>query len=240
MHSNAQPVWAVVPASGSGIRMQRDMPKQYLPFQGKTIVEHCLDRLLSYVEIEGVVIVLRDDDQYWEQLSYRSSKPVLTASGGIERHYSVINGLQVLRQNCGDEVLALVHDVVRPLVTHADLAKVINAARVNEAGAILASPVSDTLKLQGETMHINRTISREGLWRAFTPQVFRLELLMKALQSVIDDNLEVTDDASAVEKLGYKPELIAGAVANIKITTPDDLKLAEQIWLHQVDQQHDK
>ena len=237
---NKAPVWAIVPASGTGQRMQCDLPKQYLSFQGKTIIEHCLDRLLSHPGIEGVVVVLQDDDSNWRELAYSSTKPVFTATGGAERHHSVYNGLLSLQEQCGSDILALVHDAVRPLVTPIDLDHIIEAARQHEAGAILAAPVSDTLKLQGDKMEISSTVSRDGLWRAFTPQIFKLPMLLQALKAVIDECLEITDDASAIEKQGYSPVLVLGDHANIKITRPDDLNLAEQIWLNQRDQQYDE
>jgi 2-C-methyl-D-erythritol 4-phosphate cytidylyltransferase len=236
MGNNPDPIWAIVPASGMGARMLGGLPKQYLAFQGKSIIAHCLDRLLSYPEIEGVVVVLRNEDPHWEKLGYTSEKPVLTTAGGIERHHSVYKGLLVLQDRCGSEVLALVHDAIRPLVTHVDLGNVVKAARAHEAGAILATPVSDTLKLQGDTMGIIKTVSRDRLWRAFTPQVFPLQMLLQALNVVIDGNLEITDDASAIELLGYLPMLVTGDPTNIKITNPSDLNLAELIWLNQRDQ----
>jgi len=137
-------------------------------------------------------------------------------------------------------VIALVHDAVRPLVTHHDLDAVIDAARRNPAGAILATPVADTLKQQNDNMEIAATHSREGLWRALTPQVFHLQPLLNALKKVIDDGQPVTDDAEAMELLGYTPALVAGSAQNLKITNPEDLALAEKIWLYQRDQQNDE
>lgn len=234
------PVWAIVPASGIGSRMQGDIPKQYLSFQAKTIVEHCLDRLLAMPEISGAVVVLKDDDDRWERLEYQASKPIFTTTGGAERHHSVYSGLTTLQYRFGNDAIALVHDAVRPLVTHRDLDRVIRAARNHEAGAILASPVADTLKRQGDQLEIAETVLREGLWRALTPQVFHLQPLLNALKKVIDENIEITDDASAIENMGYAPLLVEGEATNIKITRAEDLGLAELIWLHQRDQQNDK
>jgi len=232
--------WAVIPASGIGRRMRSETPKQYLMFQGKTILEHCLDRLLSHPRIEAVVVVLNDEDEYWEKLSYRSPKPVITTSGGEKRHHSVYQGVLALQQQGVTEALVLVHDAVRPLVTHLDLDKVIAAAQGHEAGAILATPIADTLKLQSEIMEITSTVSRDRLWRALTPQVFHQQPLLRALESAIEKNLDISDDASALEQLGYRPALVAGDADNIKITLPADLDLAELIWLNQRDQQDDK
>jgi 2-C-methyl-D-erythritol 4-phosphate cytidylyltransferase len=233
--SSELPVWAIIPAAGSGSRMRSQVPKQYLSFQGKTLLEHCLDRLLSHPHIAGAVVVLRADDERWEQLAYRSAKPLFTTHGGAERQDSVYSGLTTLQYRCGNEVIALVHDAVRPLVSHSDLHAVIDAARFNPAGAILATPVADTLKLQNERMEIAATHPRDGLWRALTPQVFHLQPLLNALKKVIDDERPITDDAQALELLGYTPALVAGSVQNLKITSPGDLSLAEKIWLDQRD-----
>ncbi|MCP4336146.1 MAG: 2-C-methyl-D-erythritol 4-phosphate cytidylyltransferase [Gammaproteobacteria bacterium] len=233
-------VWAIIPAAGSGSRMQSSTSKQYLAFQGKTIIEHCLDRLLSHVDIDGAVVVLNESDDHWDHLAYAADKPLFTAVGGSERQHSVYSGLTALQYRCGNDVIALVHDSVRPLVSHGDLDKVIDAARANEAGAILATPVADTLKLQNEQKGIASTLSREYLWRALTPQVFHLAPLLNALKRVIDDEIAITDDAQALEMNGYAPTLVSGSADNMKITSPGDLELAEMIWLHQRDQHNDE
>ena len=234
MRSEA-PVWAVIPAAGIGRRMHSDTPKQYLRFQGKTILEHCLDRLLSHAGIDGAILVLDENDQQWEALDYQAAKPLFTTEGGDERQHSVYSGLTTLQYRQGNDAIVAVHDAVRPLVRHADLDRVIEAARGHEAGAILATPVSDTLKHEGEQQVISATLSRERLWRAMTPQVFHLQPLLNALKSAIDEAREVTDDAAAIEAAGYAPILVEGSTDNLKITRPDDLVLAEQIWLNQQD-----
>ncbi len=237
---NSIPVWAVIPAAGTGLRMQSDISKQYLSFQRKTVIEHCLDRLLSHPEIDGAVVVLREDDSSWEALGYLAEKPIFTTTGGKERHDSVYSGLTTLQYRIGNDAIALVHDAVRPLVNHRDLSDVIDAARQHAAGAILASPVTDTLKLQNDNLEIASTLSRDRLWRALTPQAFHLQPLLNALKRVIDENLVITDDAQAIEMMGYAPMLVPGDGDNFKITSPGDLALAERIWLNQRDQQDDK
>lgn len=234
------PVWAVVPAAGSGRRMGGTVPKQYLEFQRRTIIEHCLDRLLSHPGIDGMVLVLDDNDERWDALEYQSPKPLFTTFGGVERQHSVYSGLTTLQYRCGNDVLALVHDAARPLVSHHDLGNVIRAARANEAGAILACPVTDTLKRRNDAGFIEGTVSREGLWRALTPQVFHLAPLLNGLKQAIDDGVIVTDEAHALERAGYRPALVEGSADNLKITTPGDLRLAEMIWLDQLDQDDDE
>ena len=227
------PVWAVLVAAGAGQRMQADRPKQYLSFQGRTVIEHSLDRLLSHAEIDGVVVVLADDDQHWPQLDYQADKPLFVTSGGALRQDSVYSGLTTLQYRCGNNLIALVHDAARPLVEHADLSAVIAAARDNPAGAILATPVADTLKRANDQGEIAATQPRTGLWRALTPQVFHLSPLLNALKQAIDAQQVITDEAQAIELLGYAPQLVEGSALNLKITNPGDLALAEKIWLDQ-------
>ncbi|MCZ6796580.1 MAG: 2-C-methyl-D-erythritol 4-phosphate cytidylyltransferase [Gammaproteobacteria bacterium] len=233
MSSKTGPVWAIVPASGVGHRMQGQKPKQYLPLDGKTIIEHTLDRLLSFDGIDGVVLVLRPDDRDWQTINYQSEKPLITTSGGELRQHSVFNGLVKLLEQKFDDPYAMVHDAVRPLVCHADLRKLIEAAIDHSAGALLALPITDTLKHQDQDSNIDRTVSRAGLWRAFTPQLFKAKLLHRALEQMIENDREVTDDASAIESLGLRPRLVECNAENIKITWPEDLSLATQILRRQ-------
>jgi 2-C-methyl-D-erythritol 4-phosphate cytidylyltransferase len=234
--SKPLPVWAVIPASGIGHRMQSELPKQYLPLINKTIVEHTLDRLLSHPEVAGAVVVLSATDQYWANLNYQSQskKPLIFAEGGELRHQSVFNGLEKLYADVSQDCYALVHDAVRPLVAIKDLDRVIDAARQHSGGALLGVPVADTIKQLNVDGNINQTISRAGLWRAFTPQIFKADLLREALTFVIENKIEITDDASAVEAIGQSPRLVLGSAENIKITLPEDLILARQIWARQM------
>lgn len=232
MTSNKR-IWAVVPASGIGQRMQSDKPKQYLSFCDKTILEHTLDRLLASDHIHGAVLILNKEDQYWGELNYISRKPLVTTEGGAERQDSVINGLQKIQQLDKDGPLAMVHDAVRPLVSPQDISSLTNAFNQGNQGAILASPLTDTIKRDNNEGSIAETIDRKGLWRALTPQLFDSNLLLKALQQARANQQRMTDDSAAIEAMGYQPLLVEGSSENIKITRPDDLKLAELIWLNQ-------
>jgi 2-C-methyl-D-erythritol 4-phosphate cytidylyltransferase len=149
------------------------------------------------------------------------------------RQHSVYNGLLKLLEQGFDQPYAMVHDAVRPLVSHQDLRKLVEAAIHHNAGALLALPIADTLKQQDEATNIERTVNRAGLWRAFTPQLFSAKLLHRALEQVIEKDIEVTDDASAIEYLGMRPHLVECSAENIKITYPQDLLLARQILLYQ-------
>ena len=181
--TNNPRIWAVIPASGIGQRMQSDRPKQYLSFCNKTVIEHTLDRLLACDQVCGVILVLRADDEYWGKLQYTADKPLFIAHGGVERQDSVINGLNKLHEVDDTETcLAMVHDAVRPLVKPQDLSSLIKAFDQNENGAILAAPIADTLKRADKFGCIAETVDRVGLWRAFTPQLFNSKLLLEALQ----------------------------------------------------------
>jgi 2-C-methyl-D-erythritol 4-phosphate cytidylyltransferase len=230
------PIWAIIPASGIGQRMQSELPKQYLPFADKTIIEHTLDRLLSHPQITGAILVLSAEDKYWANLHYQSQpkKPLILAKGGLMRHHSVFNGLEKLSLEVNQDCYALVHDAVRPLVSINDLNRLIEVVRQHSGGALLGAPISDTIKQLNIDGNVNQTISRLGLWRAFTPQIFKADLLTDALKFVMENKLEITDDASAIEAIGQNPKVVLGSTQNIKITLPEDLILATQIWKNQM------
>ena len=221
--------------------MQADVPKQYLAYQGQTILEHTLDRLFSFPPLDGVMLVLNDADSHWQTLGYQATGQLRVTSGGSERIHSVFNGLQELKTFLDEDALILVHDAVRPLVTLDELSRVVEIALNEDDGALLAVPVADTLKQQQiDKAAVNRTVSRDQLWRALTPQVFQLSRLTAALQSSIERGELVSDDSAAMEQAGYHPRLVLGSASNIKITLPEDLGMAEQIWLYQRNQQDDE
>ena len=227
------PVWAVIPASGIGQRMQSGgRPKQYLSFCGRTILEHTLDRVLECPLVNGAVLVLRENDPYWSDLDYQPAKPFHITIGGEHRQDSVMNGLSLLC-DLFEDAYALVHDAVRPLVPREDLIKLIESLETAPHGALLGAPVADTLKRQNDQGLVEYTIERGGLWRAFTPQLFEAEVLFNALQEAKLSGQNFTDDSAAIEAAGYQPLLVEGSSENIKITLPADLPLAETIWKRQ-------
>jgi len=219
--------WAVVPAAGVGSRMASQIPKQYLKFGHKTILEHSIDALKSHPKINGVVVVVSKDDPYWPEININSTKRVILAEGGKERCHSVYNGLSAISDVIGPADWVLVHDAARPCLRYEDLDKLMNELSTNPVGGLLAVPVRDTLKkTQGDNL-VSQTIDRTGLWQAQTPQMFRYGLLKSALLQALESEVMVTDEASAVENSGYRPQLIEGHMDNIKITLPEDLALAE-------------
>ena len=228
--SNAS-IWAVIPAAGIGQRMQSDIPKQYLPLAGSTVIENTILRLLAANKVKGLAVSLRHDDSYWADVSIESNKPVIRAEGGVERCDSVLNAMKALADHesfDADKDWVLVHDAVRPCVRLEDIDQLIDQATSNESGGLLALPVRDTMKRQTiNSLSVQRTEDREGLWHALTPQLFPYKTLQAALIKAIKDNVMVTDESSAMEHAGYAPVLIKGHEDNIKITRPNDLRLAE-------------
>jgi 2-C-methyl-D-erythritol 4-phosphate cytidylyltransferase len=218
--------WMIVPAAGIGARIAADVPKQYLKLHNKTILEHTLNKLLTYSLLEKVLVVLSPADTHWQTLKLQHPK-LLTTYGGAERYHSVLNGLLALKNSADENDWVLVHDAARPCLQHADIDKLIKQVNDHPVGGILAAPLRDTVKQSLVNNHIEKTLDRNTLWQAFTPQMFRYGLLRTALQSAIANNQLVTDDAAAVELLGEKPILVEAQRSNIKITTAEDLKLAE-------------
>ena len=224
--TDKQKYWAVIPAAGVGKRMQADRPKQYLELHGRTVLEHTLSRFLDHPRISGVVVALTDGDPYWQELAISHPK-LVTASGGEERCHSVLNALQVLRARAGADDWVLVHDAARPCLRREDLDHLIETLAYHPVGGLLGLPVADTMKRTAADDTVVETVPREHLWRALTPQMFRLGELRTALDSALQNQRLVTDDASAMELMGKAPKMIEGHGDNIKITRPQDLMLAE-------------
>ena len=219
--------WAVIPAAGSGTRMDSQVPKQYLALAGKTVIEHALGRLAMHPLIDGVIVALAPSDLRWQGLGLNFFKPVLLAKGGTERCHSVLSALFELRKHAHADDWVLVHDGARPCLRVSDIDKLISELRSHPHGGLLAVPVRDTMKRANENSDVFETVNRNGLWHALTPQMFRLGELNDALIHAVDQGWLVTDEASAMELAGFKPHLVEGAADNIKITRPEDLAIAE-------------
>jgi 2-C-methyl-D-erythritol 4-phosphate cytidylyltransferase len=221
----SQQIWAVVPAAGVGKRMGSSVPKQYLEIRGKTVLEHTLNRLLSVPEIQAISVALGEEDEYWNDLSVARDSRILRASGGKERADSVLSSLYQIATVAAVEDWVLVHDAARLCITIEDVTKLIVTLRDDPVGGILALPVSDTLKTVKDGA-ITGTPDRSSIWRALTPQMFRVGRLIEALESAAAKGQIVTDEASALELLGENPRIVEGRPDNIKITRPEDLALA--------------
>lgn len=225
--SRANKYFSVVPAAGVGSRMGAALPKQYLKLHGRTVIEHTLERLCRHFMIEGVVVAISADDQYWPQQQLSHPDKIYVAQGGAERCHSVLNGLQLLSGIADADDWVLVHDAARPCLHPGDITQMIEVLHDHPVGGLLGVPVADTVKRTNPEGDVLQTVSRNNLWRALTPQMFRLGRLQQALQSALDDRFLVTDEASAMEHVGLRPRMVAGRADNIKITRPEDLSLAE-------------
>ncbi len=222
-------IWVVIPAAGVGKRMQADRPKQYLSLLNKTVIEHTLSCFSQHPAIAGIVISLHTNDPYWNELEIDLPIPYFIAKGGKERSDSVLNALQMMQNKLKVDANSwvMVHDAARPCLLQSDLDKLISSClHTDVVGAILAKKASDTMKRSKLDQSILRTENRENLWHALTPQMFRLKQLSDALLLAIEQNIVITDDASALENYGESPLLIEAIGSNIKITHPDDLALA--------------
>ncbi|MBI2780043.1 MAG: 2-C-methyl-D-erythritol 4-phosphate cytidylyltransferase [Gammaproteobacteria bacterium] len=228
--------WAVIPAAGTGSRMGAAIPKQYLPLLGSTVIEHTVRCFLNHPLIKGVVVVIAPHDVHWKQLPLQGAPSLLIAEGGVERYHSVLNGLAKLAGIAQPHDWVLVHDAARPCVRHDDIDHLIATLADHPVGGLLGVPVSDTVKRADSQGNVAETVSRVGLWRALTPQMFRLDDLSHALRHVVDNKLIVTDEAAAMELAGFSPRMVSGHADNIKITHPQDLALAE-LYLKQQENQ---
>jgi len=218
--------WAVVPAAGVGRRMGSDIPKQYLPLNGRLVIEHTLQRLLEHPLIEQTLVALSPNDEWWPDTAYANHVDLITVKGGTERCHSVLNALRQLSGIAADNDWVLVHDAARPCLRSDDIDRLIQQLKGHPVGGILGMPVRDTMKRADASGQITETVCRDGLWHAFTPQMFRLGRLREALSQAQEQGMQVTDEASAIELAGYSPRLVEGHPDNIKITRPADLALA--------------
>jgi 2-C-methyl-D-erythritol 4-phosphate cytidylyltransferase len=221
-----QRFWAVIPAAGMGRRMESEIPKQYLPLRGKCVLEWTLARFLDHPLIAGVIVALSAEDQQWATLALEHPKLVRVA-GGAERSDSVLSALHRLSEMAADDDWVLVHDAARPCLSLQDLDHLLAELSEHPVGGVLGTPISDTVKKTNDAAEVIDTPDRTQLWRAFTPQMFRLRALTDALISALNAGKLVTDDASAMELAGYRPKMVKGRADNIKITQPGDLQLAE-------------
>ncbi len=223
----ATKIWLIIPAAGVGSRMQADRPKQYLPLNGRPIIEHTLERLARALPQAECVICLSPDDPYWPTVQRPEGMTLHEAPGGKERADSVLNGLKMIASQASENDWVLVHDVARPCVRASDIADLVTGLKDSDIGGILALPVADTMKLSHPDGSISETVDRTALWHALTPQMFRFGRLYLALEDGLAAGATITDEASALEWLGFCPQLITGHRDNIKVTHPDDLAFAE-------------
>ena len=215
--------------------MGMDVPKQYLPLGGATVLEASLSCFLHHPRVTAVVVALPACDERWSGLKVSSDRCIHVAEGGPSRAQSVLNALETVQGMAGADDYVLIHDAARPCLDYSDLDRLISEGIADETGAILATPVCDTIKRvrsTGDFREVVQTVDRSRLWKALTPQMFRIRVLDEALRSCLRGSLAVTDDASAVEAIGHRVKIVEGRSDNIKITRQEDIRLAESIMRH--------
>lgn len=220
-------VCTLIPAAGKGSRMAHSVKKPYLQVAQKPILAHTIQRFEQNSAVDAIFVIV-DQADFSECHAtvlrpYAFTKVQKLIDGGETRQMSVYNGIRALS---ADVDFVIVHDGVRPFVTDEVIFACLAAA--DECGAAVAAvPVKDTIKIANTDRFIVETPAREQLWAVQTPQVFRKSLLEEAHQAAQAQQLTATDDASLVEQLGFPVKLVKGSYANVKITTPIDLRIAE-------------
>jgi 2-C-methyl-D-erythritol 4-phosphate cytidylyltransferase len=215
--------YALVPCAGTGSRAGTNGPKQYERIAGQPMVWHTLAAFAAVRRIARTLVVVAPGDGFFER---NPTSALVVACGGATRAASVANGLYELgRVGATEQDWVLVHDAARCLISPELVDSLIDACAEDEVGGLLAHPLADTLKRE-DGGRVAETLDREHKWLAQTPQMFRIGLLMQALERAGN---QVTDEASAVEALGRRPLLVRGGALNFKITYPEDFALAEAV-----------
>lgn len=213
---------AIVPAGGSGSRFGAATPKQYIEIAGIAVLEHTLRALRQCEAIEHIFVAVPAGEHRADAIATRVGNATVLRCAGAQRADTVRNALATVAKSVRRDAWVLVHDAARPCVSKTDLDRLIERLRDHAVGGLLATPVADTLKRADGQGGVAETVSRERMWRAQTPQMFRYETLIHAL----DASPDVTDEAQAIEALGMVPLLVPGSARNIKITQAEDADLA--------------
>jgi 2-C-methyl-D-erythritol 4-phosphate cytidylyltransferase len=236
-------LFALIPCAGVGSRAGSPIPKQYQTIAARPLLYYTLAAFDACAEFTQTLLVLAPDDGYFDPRRFGALRYAVKRCGGATRHASVLNGLVALAEfGAGDDDWVLVHDAARPGITPALIRALVAAVRDDPVGGILAMPVADTLKRVNPshgpaseagqvTPRIGATESRENLWQAQTPQMFRIGMLREALAQAHARGYAVTDEASALEWLGYAPRVVQSSLCNFKVTYPEDFALAEALVL---------
>ena len=220
--------FALVPAAGSGARMGASTPKQYLEVAGRPLLYYTLRTLGGEPRIARTYVVVAPGEAASAERCVREFATArLLDCGGETRAASVLNGLSAAADEIRPDDWVLVHDAARPCLSAAALGRLIDTIGEDEVGGLFAVPVADTLKRVGDDARVAGTASRDGLWQAQTPQMFRYRVLTEALRRA--GTVAVTDEASAVERMGLEPKLVMGETRNFKVTYPEDLELAMRV-----------
>lgn len=220
--------YVVIPAAGQGKRMKAGKNKQFIELRGIPVIIHTLRVFEGDPACAGIILSINEKEtSIFERLvkDYGLTKVIRIVAGGAERQHSVYNGLMQLTD---DQSIVLIHDGARPFVT-ADMIRRLVVKAEETGAAIAAVPVKDTIKQVNQAGMVIETMERSSIWAVQTPQAFRLEVVKKAHEQAAKEGFLGTDDASLVERLPYEVSVVEGSYENIKLTTPDDLVIAEAI-----------
>jgi 2-C-methyl-D-erythritol 4-phosphate cytidylyltransferase len=228
------PFVAILPSAGLGERFNSDKPKQYSLISSKTVMEFSLEPLLDFSECLGICIPVSENDSYWKSLDIANNPKISFIEGGETRLSSVQLAVNYWKSSSLDYMNILIHDSVRPCVRSSDIRAMLESFSISgDHGAILSSPVTDTLKEAYEIDgYIKRTIDRKNLWKVFTPQIFEKRVLEEAFNNLKEEQ-NFTDESGMVEESFGKIKTYNGAPDNIKITFSEDINLAKSILITQ-------
>lgn len=213
----------IIPAAGTGSRMESAFPKQYLKLNGKALIQHVVQLFAGIDSIVSIHVILSPQDSYWEHLGLgENAKLKVHHCGGNTRGDTVLNGLKAIENQVSQDDWILVHDAARPGLSAVLLNQLLDSLKEDAVGGLLAVPLADTLKRADDSGRVAATIPRTALWQAQTPQMFPYATLKRALESFQGSP---TDEAEAIEALGLKPKLVTGELRNLKVTYAQDLVL---------------
>lgn len=223
-------IHVLVPAAGSGLRFGAGKPKQYLGFQDGLLIDHTISQLLKLISPQNLIVGLALEDSFWSETLSSKLDPVKTAIGGDTRAQTVSHLLAALGEVDGQDWV-LIHDVVRPCIDEDSFASLFNAMTNTQAsGLSLGRPVHEAVKRVSEDGRVLKSENRGGLWATQTPQVFRYTALLESMQKCMQQELHFDDEMMALHHYGFGTEMVEGSPLNIKITTSDELELAERYW----------
>lgn len=228
----------LIPAAGTGSRLGGALPKQYQPLAGVPLICHAIEAFASAAVIDRTYVILARDDETFDTVPLSEAARARTRAlrvGGATRQDSVLNGLEAIAETLSAEDWVLVHDAARPGLSCAMILEMVQILEHDPVGGLLALPLADTLKaeaLEEGLVRVARTVERAGLWQAQTPQMFRYEMLRRALALARSQGAGLTDEASAIELAGFSPRLVPGSLFNFKVTFQEDLLFAERLITH--------
>lgn len=227
--------FGIIPCGGTGQRFGGPTPKQYIQLGARTVLEHSVEALLSDPRVHTVFVVVSPNDTEAEALLGSNPKVNVLPLAGKQRTNTVLNALNHLLENfkIAETDWVLVHDAARPGLGAQALTRLIDEASQHVAGGLLAMPVADTLKstetTEDNTVIAQRTVPRQGLWAAQTPQMFRAQALSLAITECLYKGMDLTDEASAIETMGISPLIVEGHLENMKITRPSDFQALKKL-----------